>query len=142
MCAWRDDRDQDPPDVIGPREPSLLLPVVAPRRTFTGAGHLTEGHPAVLPSAASRVTGSGRAVADDAIRPAAADRQHINHQTEHVPARAVCVDRQLEWAGVETASVPEFLQFSRPKIFPLIHGDDALLYADPQLTDFIAVAAA
>jgi hypothetical protein len=49
---------------------------------------------------------------------------------------------RLEWAGVETDSIPEFLQFSRPEIFPLIHGDDALLYADPQLTDFIAVAAA
>lgn len=48
---------------------------------------------------------------------------------------------RLEWASVETNPVPENLQSSRPEIFPLIHGSDALFYADPQLTDFIAVAA-
>ncbi|MCZ4615204.1 hypothetical protein [Rhodococcus qingshengii] len=49
---------------------------------------------------------------------------------------------RLAWAEVGSEPLPEFLQPSRAQVFPLIHGDDAHLYADPQLTDFIAVAAA
>ena len=50
-------------------------------------------------------------------------------------------DRQLQWAEVEHTPIPNYLLASYPGLFDFVRSDDAL-YADPQVVDFIAVAAA
>lgn len=50
-------------------------------------------------------------------------------------------ERRLQWAGVGHAPVPARLHISYPRLFEFVPGDDAV-YADPQVLDFIAIAAA
>ncbi len=50
-------------------------------------------------------------------------------------------DRQLQWAKVGHTPIPHYLLASYPGLFDVVRSDDAL-YADPQVVDFIAVAAA
>ena len=50
-------------------------------------------------------------------------------------------DRRLHWADVGHTPIPNYLLASYPGLFDFVRSDDAL-YADPQVVDFIAVAAA
>ncbi|PBI95386.1 hypothetical protein BKP42_44930 [Rhodococcus erythropolis] len=50
-------------------------------------------------------------------------------------------ERRLQWANVENGPVPNGLLTSYPGSFEFVPGDD-VVYADPQVIDFIAVAAA
>lgn len=49
--------------------------------------------------------------------------------------------QRLRWADVEMKPVPEDLQTSYPGLFEFVVGDDGA-YADSQVIDFVAVAAA
>ncbi|UJC79925.1 hypothetical protein D4768_21255 [Rhodococcus erythropolis] len=50
-------------------------------------------------------------------------------------------DQRLRWADVESSTVPDGLQTAYPGLFEFVVGDEGT-YADPQVVDFIAVAAA
>ncbi|RYG88456.1 MAG: hypothetical protein EON58_19970 [Alphaproteobacteria bacterium] len=50
-------------------------------------------------------------------------------------------EQRLQWAEVENGPVPNCLHTSYPGSFEFLPGDD-VVYADPQVIDFIAVAAA
>ncbi|MDV6270990.1 hypothetical protein [Rhodococcus globerulus] len=50
-------------------------------------------------------------------------------------------ERRLQWAEVGHTPIPSYLLASYPGLFDFVHSDDAL-YTDPQVVDFIAVAAA
>lgn len=50
-------------------------------------------------------------------------------------------DQRLHWADVGTNAVPDGLQTSYPGLFEFVIGDEGV-YADPQVVDFVAVAAA
>lgn len=50
-------------------------------------------------------------------------------------------EQRLRWADVESNPVPDDLQTSYPGLFEFVVGDEGA-YADPQVVDFIAVAAA
>lgn len=50
-------------------------------------------------------------------------------------------EQRLRWADVESNPVPDDLQTSYPGLFEFVLGDEGI-YADPQVVDFIAVAAA
>lgn len=50
-------------------------------------------------------------------------------------------ERRLQWAEIGHRPMPHYLLASYPGLFDFIRGDDAV-YADPQVVDFIAVAAA
>ena len=50
-------------------------------------------------------------------------------------------DQRLRWAEVESSTVPDDLQTAYPGLFAFVVGDEGI-YADPQVVDFIAVAAA
>ncbi|MFI8660084.1 hypothetical protein ACIGKR_08845 [Rhodococcus qingshengii] len=50
-------------------------------------------------------------------------------------------EQRLRWADVESNPVPDDLQTSYPGLFEFVVGDEGV-YADPQVVDFIAVAAA
>jgi len=50
-------------------------------------------------------------------------------------------EQRLRWADIETSTVPDDLRTVYPGLFQFVVGDEGL-YADTQVVDFIAIAAA